>query len=545
MSDERATGKIDRALISVSDKTGLVGLGKRLHALGVEIVASGGTAAALARAEVPVIKVSEFTGAQEVLGGRVKTLHPRVHAGILADRRNPDHNRELDEHGYKAIDLVVCNLYPFETVIGAGGEHSEVIENIDIGGPTLLRAAAKNADGGVTALSSPSDYGELLTILECQSLVGRSHRRRFATAAFRHVANYDLAIASYMESCGDEQRSDIDGATGGRDVDCDEDRATQKMTCLPRDLRGFSMKRELRYGENPHQRAALYINTKRPGGGVAAGRLLHGKPLSYNNFLDMDSAFRAVMGVGDRGCAIVKHTNPCGLARGATQAAAFEAALEGDPVSAFGSVLGFNTELSGATAQAIRETKLFVECIVAPSFSPESLEAFGKRPNLRLFEVDVSDWAPTWMGHRIGGGMLVQEFDPGPTDSSSWTCVTERQPDEGWLDELAFAMHTVAQLKSNAIAVTSGLALAGGGAGQMSRVDSVRMAIEKAGEKSVGGFLASDAFFPFDDSVKLAAAAGIAAIVQPGGSKRDEEVIHRCNTTGLCMVFTEQRHFKH
>ncbi|MEL6547888.1 MAG: bifunctional phosphoribosylaminoimidazolecarboxamide formyltransferase/IMP cyclohydrolase, partial [Myxococcota bacterium] len=338
--------------------------------------------------------------------------------------------------------------------------------------------------------------------------------------AFRHVAEYDELIAGYYES-----------------------QESSESTALPSSIAAAQRHQVLRYGENPHQEGALYLlgNEKN---GVAHGKLLSGKPLSYNNLLDMDGAYRSAHLLSSPGCAIVKHTNPCGLAEAPTQADAFKRALEGDPVSAFGGIIGFNTILEGGAAEAIRDSKLFVECIVAPAFSDEAREVFAKRENLRLVEVPEGDPAPLWSAHRIGGGMLVQQTDPGLSDPAEWRVVTEKSLETGWLEELAFAMRATMTLKSNSIAVTRGRMMLGAGAGFMSRVDAVNQAIAKA-EDAKGAFLGSDAFFPFPDSIELAAAAGIVGVAQPGGSKRDEDVIKACNAHGIAMVFTGRRHFRH
>lgn len=518
MSLSPAPGVVRRALLSVSNKDGLVDFARSLHELGVALVASGGTGRALRDANIPVASVTEFTGANEVLEGRVKTLHPRVHAGILADRRKPDHMTELESEDYLPIDLVVCNLYPFQKVLSQGAERDVMVENIDIGGPTLVRAAAKNADGGVTVIVDPEDYTAALDSLRNGTQVEVEERRRLATKAFRHVAEYDAVIADYFES---EASSDT----------------------LPTTLPLATQSQVLRYGENPHQAGALY---RIPGedDGVANGELLAGKALSYNNLLDMDGAYRACFLLERPGCAIVKHTNPCGLAEAASQADSFKRALEGDPVSAFGGIIAFNTELEPAAAEAIRESKLFVECIVAPGFNAGAREVFAKRENLRLVQMPAGDPSPRWSAHRIGGGLLVQQTDPGLDSESAWTVATETKLQDGWSAELAFAMRAAMTLKSNAIAVTRGRMMLGAGAGFMSRVDAVNQAIAKSGDAK-GAFLGSDAFFPFPDSIELAAEAGIVAVIQPGGSKRDDEVIAACDRHGIAMVFSGRRHFRH
>lgn len=508
-------GHVRRALISVSDKAGVAELGRRLAACGVELIASGGTAATLADAGVPVTPVEAVTGAPEVLGGRVKTLHPAIHAGILADRRHPDHLADLDRNGHAPIDLVVCNLYPFEATLADDADRERLVEEIDIGGPTMLRAAAKNADGGVSVVVDPTDHARVLSWVETEGRIPQAVRRDLAATAFARVAAYDQAIAMWSQ----------DGAA----VD----------PGLPR----FTASTPLRYGENPHQGAQLLI--EEGGRGVAAGILLQGKELSFNNLLDLDAAYRAAHGDGPHRCAVVKHTNTCGLAEAETQAEAFTAALSGDPMAAFGGVLGFNSALEGATAAVIKESGLFVECIAAPAHTSEAIALLAGRTNLRLLAVPPGDPSPRRTFHTIGGGILVQEADPGPGPASEWRTVSRRPAAPEMLAEMSFAMRAVALLKSNAVCVTSGRTLRGAGAGLMSRVDATRLALEKAGPAANGAVLASDGFFPFDDSVRAAAAAGIAAVVQPGGSKRDDEVVAACDELGLVMVFTGRRHFRH
>lgn len=517
-----ASGAIKRALISVFDKTGVVDFARALHEQGVELLSSGGTAKAIADAGIAVTPVEVFTGANEVLGGRVKTLHPKIHAGILADRRIEDHLADLTKHGYAPIDLVVCNLYPFEKALQDGSPRHVMVENIDIGGPTLLRAAAKNADGGVTVIVDPSDYEAVLGSLKDSGSVSLDLRQNLSAKVFAAVARYDVMIANW--------------ATGAAPD------ATKSL--LPGALAGATIDKTLRYGENPHQEAALYRFSDEPRG-AAHGEVLTGKALSYNNFLDMDAAYRASYGLDGIGCAIVKHTNPCGLATADSQAEAFKRALAGDPISAFGGIIGLKQPLEAETAQAIIDAKLFVECIAAPDFTDEARELLSKRSNLRLFKFPDGSPEPALHQHRIGGGVLVQATDPGVVDTSDWKVVTKKQLEDGWMDELKFAMYATATLKSNAIAITRGCQLLGAGAGQMSRVDACEQAIKKCGEDIKGSFLGSDAFFPFDDCVRLAGEAGVIAVVQPGGSKRDDEVIKACDELGIAMVFTGKRHFRH
>ena len=516
-----ASGKIHRALISVFDKAGLEPLAQRLHKLGVEILASGGTAAALQKAGIPVVTIETFTEAPEVLGGRVKTLHPRVHAGILADRREAEHLKDLTKHQYAPIDLVVCNLYPFAQYLKEGKPRSVLIEKIDIGGPTLIRAAAKNVDGGVTVLSSADDYQEFADVLEASGHVPTLLRRQLAARAFRRVAQYDQLIADWAE------REVSEAPAAG----------------MPPKLSDFNHHCGLRYGENPHQAAALYVTHNESG--IAQGELLSGKELSYNNYLDMDAAYRAAYILQHPGCVIVKHTNPCGMSQADPQHLAFERALAGDPLAAFGSVIGFNSTVQLATVQALKASKVFVECIVAPGFADDALAELKKRENLRLFVVPKGDPTPKFHAHRIGGGMLVQQADLPHIDPTTWQVVTHKALEATWINELAFAMKAAAVLKSNAIAVTAQQTLLGAGAGHMSRIDAAEQAFKKAGDKARGAFLGSDAFFPFDDTVRAAAKMGIAAIVQPGGSKRDQDSIDACNAANIAMVFTGRRHFRH
>lgn len=545
VSPEPCVNPVRRALLSVFDKTGLVEFAAGLHAAGVEIIASGGTAHTLAAAGIPIQRVEDLTGAKEVLGGRVKTLHPRVHAGILADRRSPEHMADLEANGYPPIDMVICTLYPFQEALAKGGDRPTLTETIDIGGPTLVRAAAKNCDGGVTVVVDPQDYPTLLRELSAHNgCIQPVTRRHMAAKAFRMIAAYDLAIATWTAS-----DTSVDAGTNQGDACAMHAPVAQKDPSFPAGIGPFIRKTALRYGENPHQQAYLYVAHDEQRG-VAWGTQLQGKELSYNNYLDLDAAYRAawMLGTGPAsmpGCAIVKHTNPCGLAQATTQADAFSKALAGDPVSAFGGIIGFNTRVEASTAEAIRASKLFVECIAAPSFDAAAKDILIARENLRLVEVPHGDPTPALHTHRIGGGMLVQEVDMGISDPHTWQVVTEKKVSALWLQELAFAMRAVAVLKSNAIVITREMMLLGAGAGQMSRVDAAQQAISKAGAQCNGAFMASDAFFPFDDCVRLAKEAGIVAIAQPGGSKRDQDSIDACNAAGIAMVFTGRRHFRH
>ena len=530
-----AQGLVRRALLSVFDKTGLIELAKGLAAHKVEILASGGTANAIEEAGVKVTRIEKFTGAKEVLDGRVKTLHPKIHAGILADRRLPEHEKDLKDNAYPPIDLVVCNLYPFEKALARNAPRHEMVENVDIGGPTLVRAAAKNEAGGVTVLVDPSDYPRVIDLVSRAGLVPSDVRRELAAKAFQIIAKYDLAIAEwYARDIADSRLVTSEMRLPDLDV----------PPPLPERLAIFDRVEVLRYGENPHQGGALYRATGE-GNGVANGSMLSGKQLSYNNYLDMDAAYRAVFQLAGTGCAIVKHTNPCGLAEAPSQREAFVQALAGDPVSAFGGILGFNTIVEASTVAAIKDAKVFLECIVAPGFAPEARAELEKKADLRLFQVPIGSPEPAWHAHRIGGGMLVETADAGLAAVSTWRTVTKRALEHGWQDELAFAMRASMLLKSNAVAITKDRRLLGAGAGFMSRVDAMEQAMRKASEGSRGAFLGSDAFFPFDDVVKLAQKAGIVAIIQPGGSKRDADSIAACDAAGIAMVFTNRRHFRH
>ncbi len=503
-----------RALISVSNKEGLLPFARELAELGYTLIASGGTARVLRDAGVPVTPVSEVTEFPEILDGRVKTLHPAIHGGILARRREAD-MAELAVHGIEPIDLVVVNLYPFEEVASrADSSWEEAIENIDIGGVALLRAAAKNF-AHVVVVCDPADYERVLDGLRKGGL-SLEERRKLAAKAFRHTAFYDAAIATYLAQAEEPT----------------EPLAERLPLFLRRETR-------LRYGENPHQEAGLYL----PLGAELPFEQLHGKEMSYNNWLDLDTAWHAARDFADPAVAIVKHGNPCGLAVADTLVEAYKAALASDPVSAFGSVVAVNRPLDEATAQAMRE--LFIEVLVAPTFTPEALDVLRRKSRyIRLLRatrepVETLRWRTTV------AGWLAQTGDTLDEDPTTWRVVTEREPTEEEWRSLRFAWQAVKHVKSNAIVLAQGRATVGVGAGQMSRVDAVRMATWKAGERAQGAVLASDAFFPFPDSVELAASAGVTAVIQPGGSKRDEEVIAAANRLGLAMVFTGVRHFRH
>lgn len=515
-----------RAIISVSDKSGLSELARELAAAGVEIYSTGGTRKFLLDHQIDARDVAAYTGFPEMMDGRVKTLHPKIFGGILARRDNHEDIASAGQHGIELFDLVVVNLYPFsQTVAREGVSAAEAIENIDIGGPSLVRAAAKN-HAFVAIATSPDQYDELLKDLRATGGTSLALRQKLAGAAYAHTAAYDSAIANWFH--------------------CD-----LKGELFPASL-SIALKRrmELRYGENAHQRGAVYQDTAARGVGLITARQLNGKELSYNNLLDLDSALAIVRAFDQPAAVVIKHNNPCGAAVGQSLADAAKRALDGDPQSAFGGVIGFNREVDAATAELLSTPGLFIEAIVAPDFQPAALQILTTKPkwkgNVRLMAVGPLDNSPAAISYRpIAGGMLVQEADVLPDPESEWKVVTEQQPAEALLADLRFGFAIVRHVKSNAIVLAKDGALVGCGAGQMSRVDSVEIATQKAGEQAKGSVLASDAFFPFPDSIPKAAAAGVAAIIQPGGSVKDADVIAAANQHGLPMIFTGRRHFKH
>ncbi len=507
-----------RALISVSDKRGIVEFARELVALGWEVVSTGGTAHVLGEAGVPVTAIESVTGFPEIMDGRVKTLHPAVHGGILARRDVPAHVEALRQHGFEFIDLVVVNLYPFrETIARPGVSVQEAIEQIDIGGPSMLRSAAKN-HAAVLVVVDPLDYARVLEALRA-GRVSAELRRELATKVFLHTAGYDGAIAAYL-------------ATPGEPLPPALALALQRL-------------QGLRYGENPGQRAALYA-LQEPRG-VADMRQLHGKELSFNNLIDMDAATWALAPWTDRAaCAIIKHTTPCGIALGETVEAAYRRALAADPKSAYGSVVAFNTLVDAAAARAMAD--LFVEVVVAPRFHDDAVAVFKQKKNLRVIELPLPDDRPALDFKRVRGGFLVQERFRFSWVATEWKVATRREPTDAEWRDLRFAWAAVAAVKSNAILLARDEAAVGIGAGQMSRVDASFLAVHKArdaGLDPAGAVLASDAYFPFPDGVEEAAGAGITAIIQPGGSVRDAEVIAAADAAGLAMVLTGQRQFRH
>ncbi len=531
------------ALLSVSDKQGLVPLAEALHRLhGFRLLSSGGTASALEAAGLPVTRVAEYTGAPEILGGRVKTLHPRVHGGILAKRDDPSHQADLVAQAIDPIDVVVVNLYPFrETVADPGVSWATAIENIDIGGPAMVRAAAKN-HADVAVLTSPNQYDAFLAALAA-GRVDADLRRQLALEAFRHTASYDSAISTWMAA-----RPELANAEGSPIEEPAPGAGEPLRLELP-------LQQGLRYGENPHQPARWYSQGDAGWGGAIQ---LQGKELSYNNLIDLEAALATVreFGYGPAGSAgepnpglpaavVVKHTNPCGVATGADPAGALGRALDADRVSAFGGIVALNGLVDAAAASQL--TSLFLECVVAPAFSPEARQLLAAKPNLRLLEL-----APAALALASGvqlrsllGGLLVQDLDDEPAQEDGWQVVSARQPSGAELDDLRFAWRLVRHVRSNAIVVAAAGQSLGIGAGQMNRVGSARLALEAAGERAQGAVLASDGFFPFDDTVRLAASCGIAAVIQPGGSMRDGDSIKACDALGLAMVTTGRRHFLH
>ncbi len=511
-----------RALISVFDKTGVVEFGQKLASAGFELISTGGTHRTLAEeGGLPVKQVSDVTGSPEILDGRVKTLHPVIHGGILARRDLPAHLAELDEHGIGAIDLVVGNLYPFvETISKDNVTLEDALENIDIGGPTMLRAAAKNF-GSVAVVVDPSDYNWVAEKLGGEGL-SNEERRNLAAKAFQHVAGYDATVADYLARA-------------------------ESPPPLPEKLSlAFDQVTILRYGENPHQQGALYVPANGASGGIASARQLHGRELSYNNLMDADAAWRTVSDFAEPTAAVIKHANPCGLSTHSELSQAYLQAYEGDTVSAFGGIVGFNRTVTASAAEAMNP--VFYEVVVAPGYEPEALEILQRKRNLRVLEVESggSQLGGISLDVRpITGGLLVQSPDQIAESPTEWTTATERAATEEELGDLAFAWVACKHIKSNAIVFAKKRTLVGMGAGQPNRVVSVHLSQRIAGDKAQGCVLASDAFFPFPDNIELAAEAGVTAIIQPGGSIRDEEVIEAANKHGIAMVFTGVRHFRH
>ncbi len=520
---------IKRALVSVSDKRGLSEFVRELVDLDIEIFSTGGTRKHLESAGISVRDVADYTGFPEMMDGRVKTLHPRVHGGLLCRHDNPADMAALAEHGIVSFELVVVNLYPFaETITREGVTIPEAIEQIDIGGPSMVRSAAKN-HAFVTLATAPDQYDAILAEIRTQGATSLETRRQLAGAAFARTAEYDTAIAKYFAQLDSTAESEI----------------------YPAQIHLALKRRDtLRYGENPHQSAALYAFTSALPESLVNAEQLNGKELSYNNLLDVDAALAIARVLPQPAVAVLKHNNPCGAATAESLAEAVRKAWDGDPLSAFGSVLGVNVPVDADMAEFLAEPGRFVEAIVAPDFTPEALHILTTKPkwkaNVRLLKIGNFHLGKGEQVFRqIDGGMLCQTADDLPDDRSAWQVVTETKASAELQADLAFAWAVCRFVKSNAIVLTKEQSLVGVGAGQMSRVDSVEIAIRKAGERTAGSVLASDAFFPFEDSIQQAAAAGIAAIIQPGGSRRDAEVIATCNAHGLPMIFTGTRHFRH
>ena len=517
---------IQRALISVSDKTGLAEFARGLSAAGVEIYSTGGTRKYLESEGVAVRDVSQYTGFPEMMDGRLKTLHPKVFGGILCRHDNPEDMKALGAHGIVSFELVVVNLYPFEaTVARPDVTPEEAIEKIDIGGPSLVRASAKN-HAFTTIATNAAQYPPILEQVKASGATTLELRTKLAAEAFAHTAKYDQAISAWF--AGHTAEGPFPGTLNV----------------------SLTRKAVLRYGENPHQRAALYAEARPCGASLVAAEQLHGKELSYNNLLDLDSALEIVRQFAEPAVSVIKHNNPCGAAVAQTLAEALRRGLAGDPVSAFGSVLGMNRVVDGATAEVLAEPGLFVEAIVAPDFAPEALHILTTKPkwkaSVRLMKVgDLGLERFPWAYRYIDGGLLMQDADVLPDPEEDWKVVTESKPTEAQWAELRFAWAIVRHVKSNAIVLCKERMLLGAGAGQMSRVDSTEIAIKKAAGRVAGSVMGSDAFFPFPDSIEKAAAAGVAAVIQPGGSVKDAEAIAACNRHRMPMIFTGRRHFKH
>jgi phosphoribosylaminoimidazolecarboxamide formyltransferase/IMP cyclohydrolase len=521
---------IERALVSVYEKTGIAEFARALARAGVEVVSTGGTAKLLRESGVRVREVSELTGWPEMLGGRVKTLHPKVHGGILFRRNRSDDGDETRKQGIAAIDLVVVNLYPFEaTAARADISAEDLIENIDIGGPAMVRSAAKNFES-VAVVTDPSDYASLLAEFEKGRDWSLKTRLALARKAFAMTARYDSLIATELERLQ---------AADGSVVLAERPEFPARLHLE------LSRHASLRYGENPHQKSALYIPSGAPASGLAGARQLQGKELSYNNLVDLDAAWLVVREFAEPACAIVKHNNPCGTAEQNTLAEAYRQALACDPVSAFGGVMAFNRTMDRETAEEV--AKLFAECIVAPGYDAAAREALAGKKNLRLMQIGSmgAETALPWDLKRISGGVLIQDLDTRTISESEVKVVTKRQPSQDELRDLFFGWKVAKHVKSNAIVFARGGRTLGIGAGQMSRVDSVKIAVMKAQQSLSGSAVASDAFFPFPDGVEEAARAGAATVIQPGGSVRDADVIAAADRLGLSMVFTGVRHFRH
>ncbi|WP_010651646.1 bifunctional phosphoribosylaminoimidazolecarboxamide formyltransferase/IMP cyclohydrolase [Oceanobacillus massiliensis] len=507
-----------RALISVSDKSNVEEFAKGLVEAGYEVISTGGTLRALINAGIEATAVDEITGFPEIMDGRVKTLHPLIHGGLLGKRSNPDHMRQMEENNITPIDIVAVNLYPFKQTLEKDGvSKEEIIENIDIGGPTMLRSAAKNFED-VAVIVDPSDYEKVLNAVQ-EDRLDIELLQSLAAKVFRHTANYDAMIASYFL-----------GETGEAFPE------TYTVT--------YEKVQDLRYGENPHQQAAFYKNPVIKGNSLATAKQLHGKELSYNNIQDANAALEILAEYKAPAAVAVKHMNPCGIGVSKTLAGAFERAYDADPISIFGGIVACNREIDAATANQLSE--IFLEIVIAPAFNEEALEILTRKKNIRLLELELHAGATvTKKLTTVNGGVLIQDSDHGSVSADDLKVATKRQPTQEELENLLFAWKAVKHVKSNAILLAKDNQTIGVGAGQMNRIGSANIAIKQAGEKAKGAVMASDAFFPMPDTVEAAAEAGITAIIQPGGSKRDQDSIDVCDQHGITMVYTNMRHFKH
>ncbi|WP_284141363.1 bifunctional phosphoribosylaminoimidazolecarboxamide formyltransferase/IMP cyclohydrolase [Virgibacillus sp. LDC-1] len=507
-----------RALISVSDKQGITDFAKQLVEFGYEIISTGGTLTALQKAGIPAISVEDITGFPEILDGRVKTLHPFIHGGILAKQANPEHVSQLKAHSIERIDIVIVNLYPFkQTLLNKEATRADKIENIDIGGPTMLRAAAKNYEN-ITVVVDPADYSRVLEALK-NNKVHDELRKQLAAKVFRHTANYDAMISGFFNEITNDEFPETYTAT-------------------------YEKVQTLRYGENPHQRAAFYRDPRQEVLSIAAAKQLHGKALSYNNIQDANACLEIISEYKEPAVVAVKHMNPCGIGVADSLYAAFQKAYAADPISIFGGIVAANKEIDQSIAEQL--SNIFLEIIIAPSFTEEALALLTTKKNIRLLTLSM-DELPS-MSHKltsVNGGLLVQSMDHARVKEADLEFVTRRKPTEAELCDLLFAWKAVKHVKSNAIVLAKKQQTVGIGAGQMNRVGAATIAINQAEEQAIGAVLASDAFFPMPDTVEAAAKAGITAIIQPGGSKRDQDSIDVCNENGIAMVFTKIRHFKH
>ncbi len=506
-----------RALLGVADRTGLVDFARGLRECGVDLIATDGTRRALAEAGIEATAVSDVTGFPEMLDGRVKTLHPAIHAGILARRDLPEHMTTLDEHGFAAIDIVVISLYPFVETVARGADTATTIENIDIGGPTMIRAAAKNS-ASVAVVVSPSQYGEVLADLRENGHVSQPMRDLLAARAFAHTAAYDTAVAAYLSEQIHQHSAPPEYTTGGRLI------------------------AQLRYGENPHQRGALYAIPGAPGG-VAHARQLQGSALSFTNWLDVDAARRLVCDFDEPAAAIIKHTNPCGFAIGSDAVDAYRRAFECDPRSAFGGIVALNRPLDDATAEELAKT--FLEAVVVPAIAPDAAARLARKERLRVLVLERPSCAEQLDVRTVDGGLLVQTIDRVNTDRGAMSVPTQREPADGQWRDLLVAWRVCRHVKSNAIVIVRDGMAVGVGAGQMSRVEAAELAVQRAGERAAGAVAASDAFFPMPDELETLGNAGVVAVIQPGGSKKDPEVTAAADALGMAMVHAGERHFRH